>query len=321
MDLPPFHERAPWWGGDLQTLRNRLVHPASLPQKSSERLYLPLDDGSGDRLAALLDKPNGPPSGPLIVLIHGLAGCEDSAYMRLSTTFHLRRHHRVLRLNLRGAGPSRQTCGGQYHGGCATDVRDALMALDKTMLAEGLFLVGYSLGGNVLVNFLAQYGDDLPILGAVSVSASIDPAAAALRLMAPRNALYQRWLLNCMKHETVSTYAHLDESERRAVLAARTIFEFDDGFTAPRNGFKDADGYYAGTAGMHVLSAVTVPLLMVQARNDPWIPIDAYAVIEKANLPNVTLALTAGGGHVGFHDRADNDTWYDRCTSSMMDSI
>ena len=320
-DLPPFHERAPWWGGDLQTLRNRLVRPAAMPSRASERLYFPLTDGSGDRLAAMLDRPRGPSSGPLIVLIHGLAGCEDSAYMRLSAAYHLRRQRRVLRLNLRGAGPSRRTCGGQYHSGCAPDIRDVLMALDNAELSEGVFLVGYSLGGNVLINLLVLCADDLPVRGAVTVSAAIDPAAATRRLMAPRNALYHRWLLNRMKRETASPCARLDESERRAILDARTILEFDDGFTAPRNGFKDAAEYYARTAANRVLSAVPVPILMVQARNDPWIPPDAYLDIEKAHLQNVTLALHAGGGHVGFHDRGYKETWYDRHTSSFLDNV
>ena len=174
--IAPFRPRAPWWGGDLQTLRNVVVgHEPELPGEST-RLHLPMRDGSGDRLAASLSTPETPSNAPLIVLIHGLTGCEDSAYVRESAAYFLKRHHCVLRLNLRGAGPSRATCRGHYHAGCADDVRDALLTLESQTTANGLFPIGYSLGGNVLINLLALHDRDLPIVGAASVSAPIEPA-------------------------------------------------------------------------------------------------------------------------------------------------
>ena len=196
---PRFRSRAPLWGGDLQTLRNLVVPNRSDLPGLSERVYLTLEDGSGDRLAAMLHRPAGPANGPLVVLVHGLTGSEDSAYIRASAAFHLKRERRVLRLNLRGAGPSRQTCTGHYHAGCAPDIRDALAALDSELISEGLFLVGYSLGGNALINLLADHAGGSPIRGATTVSAPIDPAQAARRLMAPRNAVYHAWLLRLMK--------------------------------------------------------------------------------------------------------------------------
>ena len=209
---------------------------------------------------------------PLVVLIHGLTGSEDSAYVRASAAFHLKRGRRVLRLNLRGAGPSRASCGGHYHAGCWMDIRDTLQALDGELTAQGLFLVGYSLGGNVLINLLARHADGLPIRGAATISASIEPAQAALRLMSPRNAIYHSWLLREMKVECTAPGARLSEGERAAIAGARTIREFDDGFIAPRNGFAGAADYYDRTAGARVVHKIRAPTLMIHARDNPWIP-------------------------------------------------
>lgn len=292
---------------------------AALPA-TSERIYFPLSDDSGDRLAAMLDWPARPVESALVVLIHGLTGCEDSAYIRASAVFHLKRGRRVLRLNLRGAGPSRQVCGGHYHSGCAIDIRDALAALDSKLSSQGLFLIGFSLGGNVLINLLASHADELPICGAATVSASIEPAQAARRLMTPRNAVYHSWLLRRMKKESTAPGAVLGEAERTAILRARTIWEYDDSFIAPRNGFTGANDYYARTAGARLVADIRVPTLMIHARNDPWIPVDPYVALERCCPPNIHIIVSPGGGHVGFHAADDIETWHDRCLDIFLEN-
>ena len=114
--LISFRDRAPWWGGDLQTLRNHLLPPREpLPAITAARTFK-TSDGSGDRLLAQLDTPPNPAAtSPLVVLIHGLTGCEESTYVRRTAKFHLLRGRTVLRLNLRGAGPSRAMAKGHYH--------------------------------------------------------------------------------------------------------------------------------------------------------------------------------------------------------------
>jgi len=318
---PVFRARAPWWGGDLQTLRNMLVRAGDALPATSQRVYFPLSDGSGDRLAAMIDWPARPVDSPLVVLIHGLTGCEDSAYIRASAAFHLKRGRRVLRLNLRGAGPSRQVSGGHYHAGCAPDIRDALAALDSKLSSRGLYLIGFSLGGNVLINLLASHADELPICGAATVSAPIEPAQAARRLMAPRNALYHAWLLRRIKKESMAPGAALGEAERTAILRARTIWEYDDSFIAPRNGFTGAEDYYARTAGARLVADVRVPVLMIHARNDPWIPADPYAALERVCPENVQIFLLPEGGHVGFHSVDHTETWHDRCLDVFLGTL
>lgn len=319
-----FRSAFPWWGGDLQTLRNKIIRPPTKMPGRFDRMLFPMSDGSGDQLSAVLNHPDYETSktpGPLVVLIHGLTGDENSDYVIGSTAFHLKRGRRVLRLNLRGAGPSRASTGGHYHSGCAPDIRDALSCLSKSLTSQGIYLIGYSLGGNILVNFLATYGTDFDIRGAVTVSASIYGAGAVKRLMKPRNRFYHAWLLSQMKRECLAPGAKLETQERKAISEAETIYEFDDKFTAPRNGFKDADDYYARTAGWYVAPKITVPTLLIHARNDPWIPTEPYDDLLRQKPPNLLIAITDGGGHVGFHGQGFKETWHDRCAETFFASL
>ena len=307
-----FQDRAPWWGGDLQTLRNVVMRRSrGLPGRSST-LEFPMNDGSGDRLGATLHEPDVPPKdSPLVVLIHGLTGCEDSDYMRESARFHLARGRAVLRLNLRGAGPAGHLASNYYHAGCAADIQGVLEALYAPHTQHGLFLVGYSLGGNVLLNWLGRGDKQLPVVGAATVSAPIEPWQACQRMMEPRNALYHHFLIQRMKRDVLS-FLGLSPSERQTIEGTRNIFEFDDHWVAPRNGFDDAMDYYTRTAGAQFVPTIAVPTLMIHARNDPWIPAEPYLVLKEHDLPQVEILLSNSGGHLGFHARGAHETWHDR---------
>lgn len=314
--FPVFRPRAPWWGGDLQTLRNTLRPPRAPLADEGERLLLPMDDGSGDRLAARLHRvPDA--RRPLAVLIHGLSGSEESAYLTTSAAALLRRGHPVLRLNLRGAGASRPHCRWQYHAGRSTDLRDALRALEPALLGGGVCLVGYSLGGNMLLKFLAEYGAGLPIVAAVAVSAPIDLAAASRRILMRRNRVYHRHLLHYMKLEALAA-PELSPDDAARIRAAASIWEFDDHFVAPRNGWSGAAEYYAVNSARGFLDAIRAPTLVVHALDDPWIPADAYASYDWSRNPHLVPLLAPGGGHVGFHARDSAEPWHDRCIGQFF---
>ncbi len=310
--ISAFRPRPPWWGGDLQTIRNFMVMRnlrIGLPAVPGRRSYLPMADASGDRLAASLTPAPG--GRPLVVLIHGLTGSEESIYMLSSARHFHALGYPVLRLNLRGAGPSRATCRGHYHAGRGEDLRDALDALDPA----GLILVGYSLGGNMLLKFLSEHGGGFPIRAAATVSAPIDLAATARHIMRPRNLIYQRRLLAGMKRGALA--GGLRPAERDAVEAARTVYEFDDGFVAPHHGFGGAERYYAACSALGFLDTIPVPTLMIHAQDDPWVPAAAYLDYDWRANPRLTALIPRGGGHCGFHDRGG--TWHDRAMAAFFD--
>ncbi len=322
-DLPRFRPRPPWLTGDLQTLRNFLLRPRiDLAPWPGERLWLPVS--GGDQLAAALHARDRLGERPLVVLIHGLSGCEDSIYVRASARFWLSLGHPVLRLNLRGSHPSRPHCRGHYHGGRSEDPHaalDMLLSRERAAARQGLILVGYSLGGNVLIKLLAEAGRDLPVRAAASVSAPIDLEATSKRFHAPRNRLYLRWLLTLLKREATAPPADLSDAERQAIAEARTVREFDDRFIAPRFGFADAGDYYRRCSGLQFLPDLEVPLAALHADDDPWIPDDAYAQAAAIDNANLRVHVTQGGGHVGFHASGNPQPWHDRAIHAFVQEV
>jgi len=316
-----FRERLPWWGGDLQTIRNHFMRRKHPLQSRPTALEFPTSDCSGDRLTGTLEKPISLTKSPLILLIHGLTGCEDSNYVRESARFHLARGRSVLRLNLRGAGTSRLVANGYYHAGSASDVLDVLDALSPQETRHGVFAIGYSLGGNILLNLLSRLPRHHQLVGAATVSAPIEPLEAAKRIMAPRNVIYQTLLLRRMKRDVLSLRAQLTDRERQLVQGAASVFEFDEGFVAPWNGFSNALDYYERTASARHVRAISVPTLMLHACNDPWIPVSSYHALQNQGLPNVEIILTRSGGHVGFHERGFADTWHDRKINHFISEV
>jgi predicted alpha/beta-fold hydrolase len=318
-EFPRFRARFPWWGGDLQTLRNymRGLKPV-LDAGRSERLEFPTPDGTGDRLVAALDHP---PSGmrprPLVIVLHGLTGCEDSSYVRATAAHLLSLGHPVMRLNLRGAGPSWPLCRKQYHAGRSEDLASVLGQLDGWLAGRGVFVVGFSLGGNILLKYLGETGRRALLLGAVSISAPIDLKAAQRRLMAWRNRAYHQRFLMRMKTDIAAPLSDLDEAQRRELAAIRTVYALDERIVAPRNGFAGADDYYARCSAARVLGEIRVPTLVIHAGNDPWIPSTAYRAFDWASNPRLTLLMPRGGGHVGFHDR-NLVAWHDRCIAAFF---
>lgn len=322
--FPSFRPRFPWFGGDLQTLRNYLSPGGwDLSGWASERLFFETEDGSGDRLQGVLHR-NG--DRPLVILLHGLTGCEESFYVLETARFLLSQNMSVLRLNLRGAGPSRKTCRNHYCAGSSGDLASVLKQLPSELVDRGIVLMGYSLGGNIVLKYLAEESRSksrqaVSPLCAVAVSAPIDLAAASKRMMAARNRLYHGWLLKRMAEEAAASGAVLSGAERAAIASARSVYAFDDVFVAPRNGFADADEYYRKCSAVSMLADIDTPTLLIHARNDPWIPAEAVENIDVNDLPKISVALADSGGHVGFHGRAGRTPWHNQCAYTYLSSF
>ncbi|PPD46560.1 MAG: alpha/beta hydrolase [Methylocystis sp.] len=315
---PPFEERAPWWGADLQTIRNLLLpRPQELP--GGERLLLEMPDG--DRLAARLDLPTQGSARPLVVLVHGLTGSEASVNVMKTAGHLVREGWSVVRLNLRGSAPSRPTSQGRYHAGKTEDLAAALRQLPDERLRQGVVLIGHSLGGNLVLKFMGEPGAGghvAPVLGAVAVSTPIDLAAASARIMASRNLPYHRYLLAELKHEALAPGAALSTAQTAAIADARSIYEFDDRFVAPAFGFRGADDYYAQSAARNYLRGIDRPTLLVHAMDDPWIPASGYDAVDWAGLAPIETAFSPGGGHLGFHGRGSAVAWHDLVTAGWL---
>jgi uncharacterized protein len=324
-EFPAFRPRLPWLTGDLQTLHNNFRQPYhDLTPWPATTLELPLADDSGDRLLGYLHRPITDTPRGLVVVVHGLTGSADSTYVCATTSHLLMHRYAVLRLNLRGAGQGRHVARFQYHAGRTADLRAALAVLavrEPTLVGNGVFAVGFSLGANMLLKFLGEDGANSPLHGAAAISAPIDLNAAARCLMSRRNHFYHRYLISRMIAEAVAPAATLTADERRAAQTARSVYEFDDSFVAPRNGFAGAPDYYARCSAEGYMAAIKTPTLVVHALDDPWIPADAYRRQDWSRAPALTLLLPAGGGHVGFHGAGSRVPWHDQCLVAFFGRI
>jgi hypothetical protein len=307
-EASPFRPRFPWLGGDLQTLRDTITRDDADPGPW-RRVWLDLPDG--DALAGALSEGNG----PLVVLVHGLTGCEASRYALRARAFWARRGRAVLALNLRGSGPSLPRSRRGYHAGAGADIAHALSHLRQA--ADGVVCIGWSLGGSQLCHALVHPA--MPrVLAAATVSAPIDLAAASARMMQWRNAVYHTSILSRMKADAQALAPHLDATQLAAAQAARTVRAFDDGYVAPANGFRDADDYYARCSLAAIIEQVRVPLLCLTATDDPWIPVATYAPALFARNRRLVARLVEGGGHVGFHDRDRDGSFADRAVAAWF---
>lgn len=309
--LPPFRPRFPWWGPDLQTLANFInPSPNDLAPHTSQRLTVDLRDGTGDRLACSVDQPSAPAKGkPLTILVHGLTGSQESSYMISMARCLLDAGEPVLRLNLRGAGPSRATCGGQYYAGRSQDLRALLAQLPAQLKAQGVRVVGYSLGAAMLLKYLGEEGEAAPLVAAAAVCAPIDLSATCRRMLERRNFIYHRHLLGQMKVEATAPGARLEETERSAILGSRTIWEYDEVFIAPRHGFAGAEDYYERCKPVRFMRDIRVPTLVLGALDDPWIPGALYSGYDWAANKALMPLLPLRGGHVGFHGTGSRHPW------------
>jgi hypothetical protein len=247
---------------------------------------------------------------PLILLIHGIGGSIQSAYIRISAVHLLRAGYPVLRLNLRGAGgnPSKQF----YHAGRTEDLKQVIGSLDakvgSSVAAHGIIPIGISLGGNLLLKYLAECGAMAPVMAAISISAPIDLDATQRRIHMARNRIYHREIVKWVL------------SERKDIpREIRTMLDFDNHVVAPANGYKDARDYYRNCSAAPMVGAIRRPTLLIHAQDDPWIPAASYR--DLAPNPNLISLIPHSGGHVGFHGSGSATPWHDRAVSHFIGAL
>ena len=250
-----------------------------------------------------------------MVLVPGLTGCEASRYVLQSAGAWLASGAPVVRLNLRGSPPGRSVARGHYHMDRVRDLADACLAvadLDPGIRDRGIAIVGFSLGGALALRLASAPYLPAMVKTVVAVSAPLDLAAAADRIARPRNRLYERWLLACLRQETEPVWRDSPVSVRAALARARHVRDFDDAFTAMDAGFRDAEDYYASCSPIRGIDALRIPTLLLHAADDPRVP--PPSITER---PPLRVIVTRGGGHVGFHGRGSRLPWY-VCTAAAF---
>lgn len=308
-ELPPFLPRAPWLGGDLQTVRNKFVTAPRLTP-GMKRLRVPLRTSDAGSLSLAMDRPETRPGREaLVLLVHGLGGCEDSIYMRFMAKGLLAAGYDVLRLNLRGAGASAKSSRGPYHAGLTADLRDVLVWCVATFGERPVIAIGFSLGGHMLLRLAGEGGELGCLAGVMTVCAPVDLAAVQERISARRNRLYHAALVHWMKNDARGWLAP-DSPVIRQLPTFGSIRDFDAAIVVPAHGFPSVDAYYYDASMQRVSAQISLPLFAVHSNDDPWIPVEGYRQTAWPGHGSVAVVVTDSGGHVGFHAKNMALPWY-----------
>ena len=266
------------------------------------------------------DEPVG-----ICLLLHGLEGSARSGYMVSTSAALAAAGVRAVALNFRSCGGEPNRLPRAYHSGDTGDIERALAWVSRRWPGRPIAAVGFSLGGNALLNLLGRRGTGRGagaggggeggiaggdrqtgadgLVAAVAVSVPYDLAACAAALEDGLNRLYAARFLRGLRAKAREKAARFPDRIAPEAAAARTLREFDDRLTAPLHGFRDAADYYERCSSAQFAGSLSVPTLLVHAADDPIAPIASMPLGTLRQLPRVSLALTKRGGHLGFLDR------------------
>ncbi len=294
-----------WWlrNPHLQTLYPALFRNVSAPILRRERLITPDNDfldvdwcGEGDEK-------------PLVILLHGLTGSSQSIYIKGFQQLLFKQNFRSVALNFRGCSGEANHSARCYHSGETNDLQFLYQTLREREPQTPFAVIGFSLGGNVLLKWLGEKGQCVDLFAASAVSVPFVLSECATKLDAGFSQFYRANLLRDLKRYIATKHAHLEkidvqhEAKKLKDLGdlskIKSFWDYDERVVAKLYGFKNAHDYYATSSSRQFLKKITVPTLIIHAADDPFM---TKNVIPKPNELSkfVQLEITEQGGHVGF---------------------
>lgn len=279
----------------------RSARGGAIPQ--TQRLFT---TEPGTQLLAFCHWQYTPSGAPTIVLIHGLEGCADSHYMHGITAKAYRAGFNVIRMNQRTCGGTDHLTPTLYNSGLSSDYRTIVRELADVDRLGKIWIVGYSMGGNLALKAAGEMREsDSALAGVVAVSPNIDPTRCVTVLEQPGNWLYHWHFLSGLKAR-MKRKAKLfpDRWDLVPLRSIKTLREFDEYYTAPDGGYLNVADYYDRAGARHVLHHIAVPTLIITAHDDPFIPPSMFDIPEIKQNPNITMMMPRYGGHCGFFQKS-----------------
>jgi hypothetical protein len=282
----------------VQTLLGRYwpVRGAAVP---AEPHVVELPDG--DRLSVVCSEPPGwQADRATVVMLHGLGGCSESKYMVRIAGRLFERGLRVVRVNLRGCGSGAGLARLPYHAGRSDDLHHVLLWLAERTAAGPRLLVGFSLGGNIVLKYAGECGDAERRLlrGVAAVCPPIDLPASSRLIGLRRNRMYERYFVWRLVQSVRGLTRYFPDLPLPPLPRRLSLRQFDDLYTAPRAGFRNVHDYYERASAAPLVPAIRVPVLILASYDDPFVPADPIARLPAT--PSLDIRLTSHGGHMGF---------------------
>lgn len=302
--MTPFRTHPLLRSPHLQTLWGPLLRRHPPLARREERLLLP----DGDHLWLVWAGPTPAPGQTRVLILHGLSGSADSHYARGMQARLAALGIPSVVMNARGTGTRPNDLARGYHAGEIDDLSAVITHLHQADPAAAIPVIGYSVGGSRLLNWLAEQAHAC-VPAAIAVSVPLALAPCATRLEQGFSRLYRRNLIDELLRQLRAKQAHLaaHAPEQAAQLAAlgslegiRTFRDFDNRIVAPLHGFRDAEDYYRRASAGPKLRRITTPTLIIQALDDPFMSSELAAPAATDVSSAVALDIQRFGGHVGF---------------------
>ncbi|WP_020598793.1 YheT family hydrolase [Spirosoma panaciterrae] len=306
------------WNGHLQTIIPSLFRKVSVPYvreriETPDDDFLDLDWGKGQRAEgtglSMNANPHNPSSAPgprpLVILSHGLEGSSTSPYLA-GMVKHLTHHgFDCLAWHYRSCSGEMNRQQRFYHVGETGDL-DFVVTYALSKGYSTVYLMGFSAGGNVTLKYLGEKGTaiDPAIKKAVVFSVPLDLMGSARRLEQWDSRVYNYRFNRTLKRKVLQKADVMPGVfPTEAIRKVRSVREFDNTFTAPMNGFRDALDYYTQSSSLQYIPAIAIPTLIVNAKNDPFLSPECFPESLARELPNVWMEFPEQGGHCGFPDK------------------
>lgn len=263
---------------------------------------------------------------PVIVILHGLEGSSESNYVCGIAEKALQHGYHAVRLNQRNCGGTEALTPTLYNSGMSGDYKAVLEELSNGDGFEKIFCVGYSMGGNLMTKMAGELGDAVPkaLRGVCVVCPAMDLGACADALELRENYFYQRhFVKGLMARYARKAKLFPERYPANGIGTVRSVREFDDKITAPHFGYRNAQDYYDAVGAKKVVAQVRVPMLMITAQDDPFVPYDLFLRANPGRNPAINFLTPEHGGHCGFiskHSGAER-FWAEQRIVEFCDSL
>ena len=241
----------------------------------------------------------------IAIVIHGLEGSSDSAYVKSLNKVLNENNIDVVAVNLRGCSGEPNRLLSSYHSGKTDDLLEVISYIEEQYQYDHIHIIGFSLGGNMTLKFLGEKGFDVSskVKSAVTVSVPCDLYGSSVNLAKVSNLVYMNRFLRSLKRKTLYKSKQFPNSflKKETIENAKSFFDFDNLYTAPAHGFKDAFDYWKKNSSKQFIPNIKIPTLLITSSDDPFLSESCIPVQEAKNNSNFYLELTKYGGHVGFN--------------------
>lgn len=246
-------------------------------------------------------------SNKVVIISHGLEGNAHRAYIKGMAKAFYENEFDVLAWNYRGCGDEMNKALRFYHSGASDDLGDVVNHVIRQDYKE-IYLIGFSLGGNLTLKYVGERNVDPTIKGVVTFSVPLDLYTSCLQISTPSNWIYSRRFLKSLKNKIkmkAKLMAGLDVTNLESITS---LEQFDDHYTGPLHGYKSALDYYQQCSALGFLNTIAVPTLIVNALNDPFLSKECFPL--DINSPFVQFETPERGGHVGFSQFNGNGLYW-----------